>query len=147
MDLDDLLDDTSALMMACRWGAQGGVEALVRAGAEVDLANSAGQTALMVAVNAGHIAAVTFLLDHSGARPDLLDCAGHSALQCAFERGSSAIATKLVKALSNPPPKVTTVAREKLAEAKAKATAIRRKEAGDKQAAMEKKIQAAMMDD
>jgi hypothetical protein len=35
VDLDDMVDDSSALMMACRWGCQAGLEALVRAGAEV----------------------------------------------------------------------------------------------------------------
>jgi ankyrin repeat protein len=147
MDLDDEWAGLSPLMHACAAGAtaQPGVEALVRAGADVDLQNKAsGITALMVAVNNNNATAVSFLLDHSGATPGLLDHSGHSALQCAYERGLAAIATKLVKALASPPAKVTTVAREKLLDARRKAAAAKRAEAAEKQAAMDKKIKAAM---
>jgi len=123
---------------------QAGLEALVRAGANVDLQNSTGQTALMLAVAYNNPAAVAFLLDHSGARSDLVDHAGRSALQCAYERGLTALASKLVRALASPPAKVTTVAREKLAEAKRRKTEQLRKEREDKQAAKEKLIQQAL---
>jgi ankyrin repeat protein len=123
---------------------QAGLEALVRAGADVDLQNSSGQTALMLAVAYNNPAAVAFLLDHSGARPDIVDHAGRSALTCAYERGLTHLASKLVRALASAPPKVTTVAREKLQEAKRKAAEQRRKEREEKQAAKDKIIQAAL---
>lgn len=147
VDLDDLgPSDASPLMHACRFGAtsQPGLEALVRAGATVDLRNSTGATALMVAVNNANASAVSFLLDHSGADPALVDSANHSALQCAYERGNAAIASKILRALSMPPARVTTVAREKQMEAKKKALAARRKEMEEKQAARDKKIAEAM---
>jgi ankyrin repeat protein len=123
---------------------QAGLEALVRAGADVDLQNSSGQTALMLAVAYNNPSAVSFLLDHSGARPDIVDHAGRSALTCAYERGLTHLASKLVRALASAPPKVTTVAREKLQEAKRKAAEQRRKEREEKQAAKGKIIQAAL---
>jgi hypothetical protein len=142
VDLDDVLPESgrTALMAACQFGSQEGVEALVRAGADVDLQNAAGVTALMVAVSAGHASIVSFLLDHSGASPHLLDRSGHSALQCAYERGHAAIASKLVRALALPPPRVTTIAKEKLAEGRLRAEEARKKEQADKKALLERTI-------
>lgn len=131
-DLDDTVDGQSPLIAACTYGSQVGVEALVRAGADVDLQNEDGTSALMAAVSVGHAGIVSFLLDHSGARPDLVDRSGHSALMCAFERGHTQIATKIVRALAMPPPKITTVARDKLREARAKEEDSQRRQAQEK---------------
>ena len=139
-DLDDIVDGRSPLMAACQYGSQAGVEALVRAGADVDLQNADGISALMIAVTAGHVPIVSFLLDHSGANPSLLDRAGHSALQCAYERGHSTLASKLVRALAAPPAKVTTIAREKMAEGRRKQVEQEKKEREDKKALLARTI-------
>ena len=128
-------------MAACQYGSQVGVEALVRAGADVDLQNENGVTALMVAVSYGHMGIVSFLLDHSGANPALVDRVGHSALQCAYERGHASIASKIVKALALPPAKITTIAKEKLQEQARKAREEKQKEQDEKKALIERTIQ------
>jgi ankyrin repeat protein len=140
VDLDDMQDDRTPLMAAAQYGVQEGVEALVRAGADVDLQNSMGVTALMIAVTYGHTNVVSFLLDHSGAKPELLDATGVSALQRAFEKGHTSIASKLVKALAAPPARVTTVAKEKMVEARKKAAEAESQAEKDRKALLEKTL-------
>jgi hypothetical protein len=132
VDLDDMVDGRSALMACCEYGSQVGMEALVRAGADVDLQNEQGTTALMIAVAHGHASIVSFLLDHSGANPALEDRTGHTALQCAYEHGEKQLASKLVRALAQPPAKITTVARDKVRDARLREDEKRRQEAREK---------------
>lgn len=148
VDLDDVVGRSevggesgrSALMAACQYGSQFGVEALVRAGADVDLRNELGVTALMMAVSYGQVGIVSFLLDHSGASPALVDASGHSALSYAYERGHASIASKLVKSLALPPARITTIAREKLIESRRKAEEAARQEREDKKALLARTI-------
>ena len=58
------------------------IQALLRAGADVDLANFAGQTPLMQAAQTGRVAAVEALLQH-GSLPELRSRSGQNALDFA----------------------------------------------------------------
>jgi len=121
LDLDEMYEDQSALMAACKWNNQPAMEALVRAGADVNLQNSAGLTALMYAVGTkqSNMPLVSFLLDHSGADPTLTTRSGYSAIQVAFESGHPLVASKLVKALARPTqPPITTTTKERRIEMK-----------------------------
>jgi hypothetical protein len=61
---------------------------------DVDARDSAGRTALMLAIAAGHTPAVDALLRH-GADPNAVDAAGHTPLQLAEAAGQSAMVAML----------------------------------------------------
>ncbi|RAL59452.1 hypothetical protein DID88_006825 [Monilinia fructigena] len=75
------------------------VEKLLKANPDkyIDLKNLFGRTALLLAVEKGHLDVVTKLLNH-GASPDAKDLDGHTALMLATSQGTKAIVQKLMDA-------------------------------------------------
>lgn len=91
----------SALISAVCGNHFVGVEALVNAGCDLDLADQSGQTPLMIAINFGYLAIAKYLLQ-SGANRTLRDHNGHSALD--YLKGLTGIKkrdrTSLIRLLS-----------------------------------------------
>lgn len=79
------------------------IQRLVDAGAEIDVQNNTGTTALMLATRQGLINIVSLLLKH-GADPNIQAHSGHSAMHeaCISHDGSLEILKALVKAGGNP---------------------------------------------
>ena len=75
----------TALLYAARNGCYACVEALVAAGADVNLPTPEGVTPLMIALDNGHNDVAKFLLDH-GANPHLWDVYGRTALYIAVDK-------------------------------------------------------------
>lgn len=82
------------IVEAARHGQSETVALLLRAGANVDLADAEGRTALHAAVAEGHVDLVRLLLDY-GAGPSRADAAGESPLDLARRGGSAEIAALL----------------------------------------------------
>ncbi len=78
------------LMAASFWGKTGAVELLIDKGAELDLREEDGRTALHWAVRRGHPEVVKILLAH-GARTDITDREGKTALDLAREQENTEI--------------------------------------------------------
>jgi uncharacterized protein len=74
----------TALLYAARGGCSGCVEALVDAGADVNLPTPEGVTALMIALDNNNNDIAKFLLDH-GANPNLWDVYGRTSLYIAVD--------------------------------------------------------------
>jgi ankyrin repeat protein len=72
----------TALLYAAREGCYACVEALIEAGAEVNLPTPEGVTALMIALDNNHNDVARFLMDH-GANPHVWDLYGRTALYIA----------------------------------------------------------------
>lgn len=64
-------------------------EALLRHGADVDVADAQGNTPLIKAAKGGHVGVVQVLLA-AGANPELANRAGRTAADCAAEEAQSA---------------------------------------------------------
>jgi ankyrin repeat protein len=73
------------LLYAARGGCRGCVEALVNAGADVNLPNPEGVTPMMLALDNGNTDVAKFLLEHRG-NPHLWDVYGRTALYIAVDR-------------------------------------------------------------
>ena len=74
----------TALMMAARQGALDGVRALAEVGADLNLTEPEGSTALVLAILNSHPEVAVFLLER-GANPNIGDAAGMAALYAAVE--------------------------------------------------------------
>ncbi len=72
------------LLYAARGGCYDCVEALVSAGADVNLPNNEGMTPMMIALDNSHNGVAKFLLDH-GANPKVWDIYGRTALYVAID--------------------------------------------------------------
>lgn len=77
----------TALLMAARQGALDGVRALVEAGADLDLTEPDGSSALVLAIVNSHQDVAVLLLE-KGANPNVADSAGMAALYAALEMRS-----------------------------------------------------------
>jgi ankyrin repeat protein len=79
------------LLYAARGGCYACVEALVSAGADVNLPNNEGMTPLMIALDNSHNGVAKFFLDH-GANPKVWDIYGRTALYVAIDHAPGAAA-------------------------------------------------------
>jgi ankyrin repeat protein len=79
------------LLYAARSGCYACVEALVSAGADVNLPNNEGMTPMMIALDNNHNGVAKFFLDH-GANPKLWDIYGRTALYVAVDHAAGAAA-------------------------------------------------------
>jgi ankyrin repeat protein len=77
------------LLYAARGGCYACVEALVGAGADVNLPNNEGMTPLMIALDNSHNGIAKFFLDH-GANPKVWDIYGRTALYVAVDHAPGA---------------------------------------------------------
>ncbi len=77
------------LLYAARGGCYACVEALVSAGADVNLPNNEGMTPLMIALDNSQNGVAKFLLDH-GANPKVWDIYGRTALYVAIDHAPGA---------------------------------------------------------
>ncbi|PHS69055.1 MAG: hypothetical protein COB23_08050 [Methylophaga sp.] len=84
-------------MWAAGYGKAGEITLLIDAGANVDLQDDRGRTALMMAAHAGYIEVVTQLLSH-GSKTSLMDNDGKSAYDLAAEINNDAILQALSSA-------------------------------------------------
>jgi hypothetical protein len=84
-------------MLAAQYGHTDIVQALLKAGAMVNLANTDGRVALMFAAQNGHTTIVQ-ALTKAGARPDLTNISGQTALMLAAQKGRTATVQALIKA-------------------------------------------------
>jgi ankyrin repeat protein len=75
---------TTPLMFAARQGALEGVRALIEAGADLNLADPDGTSALVMAIINGHYEVAALLLE-KGADPDVADASGMAALYAAVD--------------------------------------------------------------
>ena len=80
----------TALLYAARNGCRDCVDALIRAGADVNRPTPEGVTALMLAIDNGHDTVAKLLLDR-GADPELWDWWGRTALYIAVDRRACAL--------------------------------------------------------
>jgi len=78
------------LLYAARGGCYACVEALVNAGADVNLPNNEGMTPLMIALDNSQNGVAKFLLDH-GANPNLWDIYGRTALYVAIDAAAGGV--------------------------------------------------------
>ena len=81
----------TALLYAARDGCYDCVEALIGAGADVNVPTPEGVTPLMIALDNDHNDVAKLLLDH-GANPDVWDWWGRTALYIAIDRKEAVIA-------------------------------------------------------
>ena len=77
---DEGLDNRSMLGLAAYYGLPRTVRAMIAAGADVNLRDNRGRTALFDAASQGHLAVARELL-RAGARTDLTDCDGLTPLE------------------------------------------------------------------
>ncbi|XP_035888622.1 KN motif and ankyrin repeat domain-containing protein 3 isoform X2 [Phyllostomus discolor] len=91
----------TALMLAISHGRQDMVAALLACGADVNVQDVDGATALMCASEYGHLETVQLLLAQPGCDPTLLDNEGTSALAMALEAEQDEVATLLHAHLSS----------------------------------------------
>ncbi|WP_295485890.1 ankyrin repeat domain-containing protein [uncultured Pseudomonas sp.] len=82
---------------AARRGDQAMLEAFVKAHYDLDVQDSTGYTALILAAYHGHLAAVEQLID-AGANPCTQDARGNTALMGAIFKGEVRIARRLIEA-------------------------------------------------
>ncbi|MCC7495886.1 MAG: ankyrin repeat domain-containing protein [Fimbriimonadaceae bacterium] len=104
-------NDNERLLVACKFGEQPLVEALVGAGADVNTVDHGtanhtaveweGATPLMMAANSGRQDLVEYLLQH-GARVDLRDAGGENALHWAIRGGNEPLALLLLERGADP---------------------------------------------
>lgn len=94
----------TALMLAISHGRQDMVAALLVCGADVNVQDADGATALMCASEYGHLDTVRLLLAQPGCDPALLDNEGTSALAMALETGQDEVAALLHAHLSSGQP-------------------------------------------
>ncbi|WP_419992856.1 ankyrin repeat domain-containing protein [Streptomyces boninensis] len=90
-------DDGLPLCAAAAWGYTDVAAVLLDGGADADLVEWDGHTALLWAAGNGHTATALLLLDH-GARTDVTDSTGRTPLHRAAERGSLRIVEALLAA-------------------------------------------------
>ncbi len=84
-------------MWAAGYGRHDAVKLLLGRGADPDLQDNRGMTALMIAVHSKSAASVAELLNH-GARTDMTDRKGRTASELAVASGDQAIAALLRQA-------------------------------------------------
>ena len=87
-------DDATALHVAAYAGKLNAVEALVKAGADVDAHTAAGYTPLHLAALKGHVDVVDFLLKH-GAEIDAISADGDTPLHLAAASGNMEVVQHL----------------------------------------------------
>ena len=92
-----LSDGSTALQWAAYRGDIAEVRRLIRAGADVTLANNYGATAMSIAAEAGNAEVIRLLLK-AGANPDSLNADGQTALMAVARTGNVEAAKELVRA-------------------------------------------------
>lgn len=94
-------DEPTAMMAAAQKGAAGTILALIEFGADVNLGNNNGQTALYYSVAGSHEEATLALLD-AGADFDVQNDKGSSPLMTACQHGKVGMVTLLLQRGANP---------------------------------------------
>ncbi len=102
-DVDEVPAGTTPLMIAASRGKLAAARRLLRHGAQLEIVDSIGQTALFRAVREHHIKLVTLLLE-AGANPNIRVHQGYTPLMVAILDNRPEIAEKLLAAGADPLP-------------------------------------------